>query len=150
MNLQLIISLRSLAVDVYFHTVAFPATLIADGGDWTTLHRISSTGTPPISLSISVRISNDGSIKPFSPFSQLLETSEYLNYESGKFSKSRNVGVFGNNARETNVPPDVWRYYLISNRPETGDSVFAWKDFVNKNNGELLNNLGNFVNRVSP
>lgn len=74
--------------------------------------------------------------------------SEYLNYESGKFSKSRNVGVFGNTASEIGVPADVWRYYLIGNRPETGDSVFVWKEFVAKNNSELLNNLGNFVNRV--
>lgn len=57
--------------------------------------------------------------------------------------------MFGNNARETEVPPDVWRYYLLQNRPETSDSIFAWKDFVAKNNAELLNNLGNFVNRVS-
>lgn len=74
--------------------------------------------------------------------------TEYLNYESGKFSKSRNVGVFGNTASEIGVPPDVWRYYLIGNRPETGDSIFVWKEFVAKNNSELLNNLGNFVNRV--
>lgn len=76
--------------------------------------------------------------------------TEYLNYESGKFSKSRNVGVFGNTAQEIGVPPDVWRYYLLANRPETGDSIFVWKEFVTKNNSELLNNLGNFVNRVRP
>jgi methionyl-tRNA synthetase len=29
--------------DVYFHTVLFPAMLIGDGGNWTTLHNISST-----------------------------------------------------------------------------------------------------------
>jgi len=42
----------------------------------------------------------------------------------------------------------VWRYYLISSRPETNDSIFTWKEFVAKNNNELLANLGNFVNRV--
>lgn len=42
----------------------------------------------------------------------------------------------------------VWRYYLLSSRPETGDTQFVWKDFVTKNNSELLANFGNFVNRL--
>ena len=45
-----------------------------------------------------------------------LLTTEYLNYESGKFSKSRGVGVFGDSAIETGIPSEVWRYYLLSNR----------------------------------
>ncbi|AEY99154.1 FAGR332Cp [Eremothecium gossypii FDAG1] len=77
-----------------------------------------------------------------------LNTTEYLQYEGGKFSKSRGVGVFGNNAKDTGIPPDVWRYYLASVRPETSDSQFSWKDMVTKNNSELLANLGNFVNRL--
>ena len=77
-----------------------------------------------------------------------LSTTEYLNYENGKFSKSRGVGVFGNNARDTGVPADVWRYYLLKNRPETGDTQFEWKHFIESNNSELLAKLGNFVNRV--
>ncbi|CEP20143.1 hypothetical protein [Parasitella parasitica] len=77
-----------------------------------------------------------------------ISTCEYLNYEGGKFSKSRNVGVFGNNAQATGIPPSVWRYYLMSVRPETSDSMFTWNEFITKNNSELLNNLGNFVNRA--
>ncbi|CDM30051.1 hypothetical protein DTO013E5_8080 [Penicillium roqueforti] len=77
-----------------------------------------------------------------------LSTTEYLNYEGGKFSKSRGIGVFGTNARETGVPADVWRYYLLKNRPETGDTQFEWGPFVDSNNGELLAKLGNLVNRV--
>ncbi|GAA5958918.1 hypothetical protein JCM21900_005411 [Sporobolomyces salmonicolor] len=77
-----------------------------------------------------------------------ISTTEYLQYEGTKFSKSKNVGVFGQNARETGVPPSVWRYYLLQNRPETNDSEFTWDDFVAKANAELLNNLGNFVNRM--
>ncbi|KAF9163434.1 putative methionine--tRNA ligase, cytoplasmic protein rar1 [Actinomortierella ambigua] len=77
-----------------------------------------------------------------------LSTTEYLQYESSKFSKSRGVGVFGNNIQETGVPPSVWRYYLLSNRPETNDTQFLWKDFIARNNNELLANVGNFVNRV--
>lgn len=77
-----------------------------------------------------------------------LSTTEYLNYEGGKFSKSRGVGVFGSTAKETGVPPDVWRYYLLTNRPETSDTEFKWKRFIEQNNNELLAKLGNFVNRV--
>lgn len=77
-----------------------------------------------------------------------LNTTEYLQYEDGKFSKSRGVGVFGNNAKDTGISPSVWRYYLASVRPETSDSHFSWKEFVTKNNSELLANLGNFVNRL--
>ncbi|EFA81615.1 methionyl-tRNA synthetase [Heterostelium album PN500] len=77
-----------------------------------------------------------------------LSTTEYLNYESGKFSKSRNTGVFGDNAMGTGVPADIWRYYLLSNRPEKIDSTFSWADFGLKTNTELLSNFGNLVNRV--
>jgi len=42
----------------------------------------------------------------------------------------------------------VFRYYLLSSRPETSDSQFLWREFIAKHNTELLNNLGNLVNRV--
>jgi methionyl-tRNA synthetase len=77
-----------------------------------------------------------------------VSTTEYLNYEKGKFSKSRGIGVFGTDAEKTKIPSDVWRYYLLSHRPETGDSEFEWDGFIAANNNELLKNLGNFVNRV--
>lgn len=56
-----------------------------------------------------------------------MSTTEYLNYEGGKFSKSNGVGVFGNNARDTGIDPDIWRYYLLSRRPETSDAEFKWE-----------------------
>ncbi|KAI0134715.1 methionyl-tRNA synthetase [Xylariales sp. AK1849] len=77
-----------------------------------------------------------------------ISTTEYLNYETGKFSKSRGVGVFGDTAQEIGIPPSVWRYYLLASRPETGDTQFLWADFVAANNNELLANFGNFCNRV--
>jgi methionyl-tRNA synthetase len=40
------------------------------------------------------------------------------------------------------------RYALTSNAPETKDNDFTWKDFQARNNNELADNLGNFVNRV--
>ncbi|XP_034942516.1 methionine--tRNA ligase, cytoplasmic [Chelonus insularis] len=74
--------------------------------------------------------------------------TEYLNYEDTKFSKSRGTGVFGNDAKETNIPADVWRFYLAYIRPETQDSNFNWLDLATKVNSELLNTFGNFVNRA--
>ncbi len=44
---------------------------------------------------------------------------DYLNYEDSKFSKSRGIGVFGDHAQETEIPSDIWRFYLIYVRPET-------------------------------
>ena len=60
----------------------------------------------------------------------LISLLEYLNYEGGKFSKSHNRGVFGPAAKETGIPASVWRYYLISTRPETQDAMFSWSDCV--------------------
>ncbi|KAJ9701153.1 hypothetical protein PVL29_006479 [Vitis rotundifolia] len=77
-----------------------------------------------------------------------ISVTEYLNYEAGKFSKSKGVGVFGNDAKDTNIPVEVWRYYLLTNRPEVSDTLFTWVDLQAKLNSELLNNLGNFINRV--
>ncbi len=77
-----------------------------------------------------------------------IDSTEYLNYEDGKFSKSFGTGVFGDDAISTGIPPDVWRYYLLVNRPENSDTRFNWKDFQEKNNNELLANLGNLVNRT--
>lgn len=77
-----------------------------------------------------------------------LSTTEYLNYERGKFSKSRGVGVFGTSAKATGIAPDVWRYFLLLRRPETSDTEFEWDGFIAANNNELVNNFGNFVNRI--
>ena len=37
---------------------------------------------------------------------------------------------------------------MLTNRPEVSDTLFMWSDLQAKLNTELLNNLGNFVNRV--
>jgi methionyl-tRNA synthetase len=77
-----------------FHTVIFPSTLIGTKEPWTMMKTISTT--------------------------------EFLNYELDettgkpkKFSKSRSVGVFGDDAMNTGIPCEVWRYYLLANRPES-------------------------------
>jgi methionyl-tRNA synthetase len=50
---------------------------------------------------------------------QNLDYLDYLNYEDSKFSKSRGIGVFGDHAQDTEIPSDIWRFYLLYVRPET-------------------------------
>lgn len=113
--------------NVPFHTVIFPSTLL---GTVSASEQKSSQDCPWTLL-------------------HHINTTEYLNYENGKFSKSRGIGVFGNDARDSGIPVSVWRYYLLAVRPETTDSTFSWDDFGARNNNELLANLGNFISRVS-
>jgi methionyl-tRNA synthetase len=77
-----------------------------------------------------------------------MSSTEYLNYEGGKFSKSLGVGIFGNDVQATGIPADVWRFYMFYNRPEKSDVTFTWADFQEKVNGELIGNLSNLVNRT--
>ncbi|WP_320130401.1 methionine--tRNA ligase [uncultured Sphaerochaeta sp.] len=77
-----------------------------------------------------------------------MSSTEYLNYEGGKFSKSLGIGIFGNDVQETGIPADVWRFYMYYNRPEKSDVTFTWADFQEKVNGELIGNLSNLVNRT--
>lgn len=77
-----------------------------------------------------------------------ISSTEYLNYEDLKFSKSRGTGIFGDQAKETGIDPDLFRYYLLRNRPEKSDTQFFWQDFMDKANGEIIANYANLVNRV--
>ncbi|MCP4715463.1 MAG: methionine--tRNA ligase [Deltaproteobacteria bacterium] len=77
-----------------------------------------------------------------------INSTEYLNYEDTKFSKSRDIGVFGDDVRQTGIPVDLWRFYLLRIRPEKNDSAFTWHDFFEKVNGEFTDNIGNLVNRA--
>lgn len=77
-----------------------------------------------------------------------ISTTEYLNYENGKFSKSEGRGIFGDHVAELPFLISCWRFYLLMNRPEQADSVFSWEDFQSKINTELLPKPGNLVQRV--
>ncbi len=77
-----------------------------------------------------------------------MSSTEYLNYEGGKFSKSHGIGVFGNDVQDTGIPADVWRFYIFWNRPEHSDVNFTWSDLQAKVNKELIGNLSNLVNRT--
>ncbi len=105
--------------NVVFHSVIFPATLLGTGTHWNTVDTIAAT--------------------------------DFLNLERGKFSKSRKTGVFAEDCirYEKQLPADVWRYYLLSVRPESADSTFSFADFQAKTNNELIANLANLVHRTT-
>jgi methionyl-tRNA synthetase len=71
----------------------------------------------------------------------------WLNYYGGKFSTSRGVGVFMDDALEL-LPADYWRWYLVANAPESDDASFTWELFAAAVNKDLADTLGNFVNRT--
>ncbi|MFC1554349.1 methionine--tRNA ligase [candidate division KSB1 bacterium] len=72
--------------------------------------------------------------------------NEFLNLESRKISTSQNYAVWLDDFLEK-FPPDPLRYCLASIAPESKDSDFSWRDFQARNNNELADVLGNFINR---
>jgi len=72
----------------------------------------------------------------------------WLLYEGGKFSTSQKRGVFMDQALEA-LPSDYWRWWLLSNAPESADTDFTWDAFQNGVNKDLSDVLGNFVSRVT-
>lgn len=74
--------------------------------------------------------------------------NEFLNLEGKKFSKSQNWSIELKEFLDE-YPADPLRYTLAMNMPETRDSDFYWKDFQARNNNELADILGNFVNRTA-
>ena len=73
--------------------------------------------------------------------------NEFLNLEGLKFSKSRNWAVWVPDYLEQ-FDPDPLRYVLSINMPEAADTEFTWKEFIRRNNDELVATYGNLVNRV--
>jgi methionyl-tRNA synthetase len=61
--------------------------------------------------------------------------NEFLTIEGRKLSTSRNWAVW---------LPD----YLSINMPETADTDFSWREFVRRNNDELVATYGNLAHRV--
>ena len=77
-----------------------------------------------------------------------ISATQYLMYEGGKFSKSNNFGVFGNDCQKTGIASDSWRYCLLSNRPQSFDTEFTWSNLISKNNKDLVNTVGNMCQRI--
>lgn len=105
--------------NIVFHTIIFPAMLKA----W----------------------NDNNDVKYLYP--QNVPANEFLNFEGKKFSKSRGWGIDAIEFLEK-YPADPLRYTLASNAPENKDTDFYWKEFQAKNNNELADILGNFINRT--
>ena len=77
-----------------------------------------------------------------------IKSFNYLNYDGGQFSTSRGRGVFMDQALEI-LPADYWRWWLLSNAPESSDAEFTWENFQVNVNKDLADVLGNFVSRIT-
>lgn len=76
-----------------------------------------------------------------------IPANEYLRMGGEQFSKSKGTGVWVPDiVKDFDV--DAIRYYLSINMPEQKDANWDWKDFVIKNNDELVGTYGNFIHRV--
>ncbi|MFW9988122.1 MAG: methionine--tRNA ligase [Candidatus Odinarchaeota archaeon] len=74
-----------------------------------------------------------------------VSSTEWLMYENTKFSKSRGIGIWIDDALQL-ASLDYWRFNLIYNRPEKSDASFLWSEF--DNNIKMLNDvIGNFIHR---
>jgi methionyl-tRNA synthetase len=67
--------------------------------------------------------------------------------EEEKISKSRGTAIWIEEYLKS-FDPDPLRYYLTAIAPETHRTTFDIDDFITRNNSELLNALGNFINRT--
>ncbi len=82
-------------------------------------------------------------------FPDNVPANEFLNIEGEKVSTSRNWAVWINEyLQDFPEQQDTLRYVLCANAPETKDNDFTWKEFQERNNSELVNIFGNFVNRT--
>ena len=73
--------------------------------------------------------------------------TEYLQFDGQKFSKSKKVGIWLDEALEL-LPSDYWRFSLIQIRPEIKDTNFTWENLDISINEDLNNSLGNLLQRT--
>jgi len=73
--------------------------------------------------------------------------NEFLTIENRKLSTSQNWAVWLLDYLDR-YDPDPLRYLLSINMPETSDTDFSWREFVRRNNDELVATYGNLVHRV--
>src|SRR5512139_437775 len=88
-------------------------------------------------------MAHEGIVLPYD-----IPANEFLNLEGDKISTSRNWAVWLPDYLKE-FPADPLRYALAVNLPENRDVDFTWRDFGARNNNELADVLGNFVNRVA-
>lgn len=74
-------------------------------------------------------------------------SSEYLTLEGRRISTSQNWAIWAKDIVDR-YNPDALRYFFLANGPEKRDTDFSWREFVERNNGELLGCYGNFIHRT--
>ena len=112
--------------NIVFHSEIWPAILMGYSGEG------DRGGTP-------------GSLGRLNVPTEVV-SSEYLTMEGKKFSSSRQVVIYVNEFLER-YDVDALRYYIAIGGPETQDTDFTWQQFLDRNNGELVAQWGNLVNR---
>jgi methionyl-tRNA synthetase len=73
--------------------------------------------------------------------------NEFLTIEGKKLSTSRNWAVWVPDYLER-FAPDPLRYVLAINMPENNDTDFSWREYLRRNNDELVATYGNLAHRV--
>jgi methionyl-tRNA synthetase len=77
-----------------------------------------------------------------------ISCTHYLLFEGQKFSKSKQVGVFAQDMIDSPLESDVWRFYLLGIRPETGDTNFTMNG-LHQAREKLRHDFGNLVHRLA-
>jgi len=75
-------------------------------------------------------------------------SSEFLTFGDQAFSTSRGNVVYVRQVLDL-YGPDGIRYYICAAGPESNDAAFTWRDFVQRNNSELVAGWGNLVSRTA-
>ncbi|GGL34835.1 methionine--tRNA ligase [Phycicoccus endophyticus] len=75
-------------------------------------------------------------------------SSEFLTMEGRQFSTSRGYTVLVRDVLDR-YGPDGIRYFICAAGPENQDANFTWKEFVQRNNSELVAGWGNLVSRTA-
>ena len=73
--------------------------------------------------------------------------NEFLTIEGKKLSTSRGWAIWLHDYLER-YEADPLRYTLAVNMPDSGDSDFSWREFLRRNNNELVATYGNLAHRV--
>ena len=73
--------------------------------------------------------------------------NEYMNLEGSKLSTSRHWAIWLPEYLDK-YEPDPLRYAIAAGMPESSDSDFSWREYVRRNNDELVATYGNLVHRV--
>ncbi|MBM6402110.1 methionine--tRNA ligase [Phycicoccus sonneratiae] len=75
-------------------------------------------------------------------------SSEFLTMEGKQFSTSRGYVVRVRDVLDR-YGPDGIRYFICAAGPENQDANFTWREFVQRNNSELVAGWGNLVSRTA-